>query len=252
MKKHASLGLIMIAFFFPFSAAAQDKPAEVRFATEAWDHATNADGTGLYWDIFRAVYEPEGINVTFSIRSYSGSVELLKRKKVDAVVAAYKDEIEESHYPKWHFAVDVVQALFKKSRFETFDGQKTMAGKKVAWIKGYALNEYLDVPVEKMEFGERAGALKSLDRDRYDFFLDAQGDLIETLQKGHVNAENYRRETIKQLNLYLAFVKSEKGKKLSEIFDTKFPKLVESGEIRKLYEKWKQGNFTYPFDSLAK
>jgi len=35
----------------------------IRVSSEQWDHATHRDGSGLYWDIIRAVYEPAGIEV---------------------------------------------------------------------------------------------------------------------------------------------------------------------------------------------
>jgi len=240
--------MIILAILMPAQVSAEEPVTQITFASEEWKNATHSDGTGLYWDIFREVYEPEGIKINPIIRSYSGSVAMVKRQKADAVVGAYIDEIQEAYYPKWHFAVDVVQVIFKKDKIAQWKGQESLKGKKVSWIKGYALDEYLDVPVEKNEFEDRKGALRALDKGRYDFFMDAQGDLIDALKSGIIDTSKYRIETVKQLNLYLAFVKNDKGKKYQEIFDKNFPKLVESGKIKALYDKWKNGNFTYPFE----
>ncbi|MEW5804799.1 MAG: transporter substrate-binding domain-containing protein [bacterium] len=249
MKKTTLITLMMFLCFnvISSSAGSEDKITEINFASEEWEEATNTDGTGLYWDIFRAVYEPCGIKVNFIIRSYSGSVELLKRQKTDAVVAAYLDEIEGALFPKWYFGVDIVQALFKKDKPIVWKGQETLKDKKVAWIKGYAYDEYLDVPVIKMEFDERKDALRVLDKDRIDFFLDARGDLLTALEDGYVDKTKYRTETVKQLYLYLAFVNSERGKRLKQIFDERLPQLIKSGEIKRIYDKWAKGNFVYPF-----
>ncbi|MCW8994211.1 MAG: transporter substrate-binding domain-containing protein, partial [Psychromonas sp.] len=47
------------------------------------------------------------------------------------------------------------------------------------------------------------------------------------------------------LNLFLGFANNEKGYQLQQIFDTRFAKLLESGEIKRLYDKWNWP--IYPF-----
>jgi polar amino acid transport system substrate-binding protein len=41
-----------------------------------------------------------------------------------------------------------------------------------------------------------------------------------------------------QLDRYLAFSNSKKGEKLRQIFNQRYPLLVKSGEIEKLFAKW--------------
>ena len=38
-------------------------PAEVVIAAEVWDAHTEADGTGLGWDVLRKVFEPVGVRL---------------------------------------------------------------------------------------------------------------------------------------------------------------------------------------------
>jgi polar amino acid transport system substrate-binding protein len=248
MKKSLFFGIVVcMLLFMSAPAIAQEKITDVTLSSEEWKNATNADGTGLYWDIFKAVFEPAGIKVKHTIRSYAGSVELVRQQKVDAVVAAYIDEVKGAVYPKAHFGVDVVQALYKKSRFPDWKAEETLKGKKVGWIKGYAFDEYIKTPFNKAEFDERKAALRVLDKDKIDFFLDAQPDLAEALKEGTIDVSQYAVQTVKRLNLYLAFAGNERGKKLKQVFDERFQKLLESGELKKLYEKWKDGNFAYPY-----
>jgi polar amino acid transport system substrate-binding protein len=247
MKKAFYTMAMLLTVFSSQLALCQDKITEIVLASEEWPNATKADGTGLYWEIFKAVYEPVGIQVKHRISSYAGSEELIKRQSVDAMVGAYKDEVEKAVFPENHFAADTVQVLFKKGKLAEWKGQESISGKKVGWIKGYDFDQYLDVPMEKAEFDERKDALRVLDKDRIDFFMDAQPDLIDALESGVIDKSAYQRETVKQINLYVAFSDNEKGKKLQQIFDERFPQLVRSGEIKKLYDKWQIGNFTYPF-----
>ena len=38
---------------------------KVTFAAPAWEGYTNADGSGLYWDLLKQVYAPYGLDVKF-------------------------------------------------------------------------------------------------------------------------------------------------------------------------------------------
>ena len=82
--------VLLCPIFFP--ALAGNPPTEIILASEEWANATNRDGTGLYWDIFRAVYEPVGIKTKFIIRSYKGSVSLVKKNQADAAVGIYPEK----------------------------------------------------------------------------------------------------------------------------------------------------------------
>jgi len=226
------------------TASAQGNINEIVFASEQWQNATNADGSGLYWDIFRAVYEPAGIKVSFVIRSYAGAVKMVQMNKADALVGSYKDEVEGALFPEQHYDTDVVTALFKKGSVSQWQGEQSLAGKKCSWIKGYAYDEYLSVPVVKNEFDERKDALRILDMSRVDFYLDAQVDMEDALQQGYIDPQKYDMQTVLKLNLYLAFANTPKGTKLKEIFDERFPILLQSGEIKKLFDKWQ---FNYNF-----
>ena len=84
MKKAAFFIIIFVLCPIFYPAQAGSAPAEIILASEEWANATNKDGTGLYWDIFRAVYEPVGIKTKFIIRSYKGSVSLVKKNQADA------------------------------------------------------------------------------------------------------------------------------------------------------------------------
>lgn len=219
-------------------ALADSNPNEIIMASEEWTNATNRDGTGLYWDIFRAVYEPVGIKTKFIIQSYDGSVKLVKKNQVDAAVGIYPERVRGALFSRYPFVKDYVLALFKKNKLSQWEGPESLQNKKVAWIKGYAYDEYLEIPVIKKEFYYRDNILRRLDNDQVDFFLDTRNDMESVLSKGIVEISQYTVETVLELDRYLVFADNRKGKKLKKIFDIRFPHLVESGEIERLFAKW--------------
>jgi len=218
--------------------ALAETPKEITLASEEWTDATNKDGTGLYWDIFRAVYEPAGVKVNFIIRSYEGSINLVSTNKADAVVGSYQNEIKGMIYSNEPFDADAIVALFKKGTVSNWQGKESLKGKTVAYVKGYSIAKYLGVPVEQKEFDTRENILQVLDKGRVDFYLENEDDLDEVLELKVVDKNNFQKEPVMELGLYLAFPDNDKGKALKAIFDEAYPKLVASGEIQKLLTKW--------------
>ena len=221
-----------------FSALAGSPPAEIVLASEEWANATNKDGTGLYWDIFRAVYEPVGIKTKFIIRSYKGSVSLVKKNQADAMVGIHPAKIRGALSSRYPFVKDYVLVLFKKNNLYQWNGQETLKNKKVGWIKGSSFDEYLEVPVIKRELAKRENILRRLDKNQIDFFMDTRNDVESVLNKGIIDVTHYTVETVLELERYLVFADNRKGKELKKIFDDRFPRLVESGELDRLFAKW--------------
>lgn len=221
-----------------FSARAGNTPTEIIMASEEWINATNRDGTGLYWDIFRAVYEPVGIKTKFIIQSFNGSVNLVMKNRVDAAVGIYPEMIEGALFSQYPFVQDYVLVLFQKNRVAQWEGQKTLQDKKIAWIKGYAYDKYLEVPVVKQEFDRREDVLRRLDQNQVDFFMDTRNDMESVLNQGIIDVSHYTVETVLKLDRYLVFASNDKGRALKKIFDHRFPRLVQSGEIERLTAKW--------------
>jgi polar amino acid transport system substrate-binding protein len=237
-KRIACISFVLLFCSIPINAISGNTLTEIMMASEEWTNATNRDGTGLYWDILRAVYEPLGIKTKFVIRPYNGSVKLVTKNRVDVAVGIYPDLIKGAHFSQFPIVKDYVLVLFKKNRIKAWNGQKSMQYQKVAWIQGYAYDDYLEVPVEKSEFKDRDNILRQLDDDQVDFFMDTRNDLESVLNRGIVDVSHYAVETVLELDRFLVFADSRKGKKLKKIFDHRFPDLVKSGEIERLIVKW--------------
>jgi len=238
MKKAAFLMILFVFCPICQRALAGSAPAEIILASEELANATNKDGTGLYWDIFRAVYEPVGIKTRFIIRSYKGSVSLVKRNQADAAVGIHPESIQGALSSRYPFVKDYLLVLFKKNKVNQWKGQETLKNKKIGWLKGFSYDEYLEVPVIKREFMQRGSILRQLDKDQLDFFMDTRNDVESVLNKGIIDVTRYTVETVLELERFLVFADNEKGKELKRIFDDRFPHLVQSGEIEKLFAKW--------------
>lgn len=238
------LFLISILWIAGPVLAASDAPTSIKLVSEEWEGSTDADGSGLYWKIIKKVYEPAGIKMSFEMVPYMRSVQMVKQKEADAWVGSYIDEEDGVLYPKWHFDADIVWAVFKKGG--SFEGKESLQGKQVGWIRGYDYDSYISVPMEKKELNSRESGLKMVEMGRLDYFMDAMVEIKNTLAKPEFKNAPLAHDKVLQLNLYLAFANNARGQALMKIWDERFPKLLESGELKKLFEAhdWP----TYPFE----
>jgi len=254
MNRFAFLLLSIISIVSVISSTVHSNELTITFVSEEWDDSTRSDGTGLYWDIIRAVFEPEGYKVITINKSYAGSVSMVKKKAMDAMVGAYEKEIADGIYPQTHFAVDVVQAVYKKGRTIEWKDVTSIKDSTVAWISGYSYEYYLSADIAKSLtirlFNNREDIFKFFATGKLDFYIDAEADIKDFFKK-HANQyqeQDFIRQTFLELKLFVVFTSDERGRKLAAIFDRRMQDLLKQGEIRKLYDKYPNANFKYPFD----
>ncbi len=237
--------------------AASDKEAltanlqDITVVSEPLPGLTNEDGTGLYWDILRAIYEPAGIAVKFDAVPLKRAQVMIEDQTADAMLGHYRGDSNNFIFPQWHYGAQSIAAIFKKGSLN-WNGQQSLVGKRVAWIRGADYDKYLTVPVVGDEKNDHVGPLLMVNADRLDLFLDDRAELLKTfelsaerLQKEGVQRENFQIETVLELKLYPAFADTPRGRKLAEIFDDRMPQLLSSGKLKALFEQWNFG--TFPF-----
>lgn len=242
--KGVLLALLMAAA--PWAAAGDSQPGQIRLVSEEWVDYTNADGTGVAWDVMRKVFQPAGIEVVPQSAPYSRAIGLVKRGEADAWVGSYKDESEDNLYPRWHFDVDHIYALGLASK--PAPTLTTIGDYRLAWVRGYAYGKYLPRVREYREIQRREGILPMLEHDRVDFYVDAMTEVDYVIGQSS-QPDRFRRTHVVELPMYLAFARSQRGEALRDVFDKRMAELVRSGELKPIFERWKQ---PYPFDASTK
>jgi len=225
----------------PWVAAAEGVPKQVHLVSEEWLDYTNADGSGVAWDVLRKVFEPAGVKVVTQSAPYSRAVGLVKRGEADAWVGSYKDENDDNLYPRWHFDMDHIYALGLASK--PVPTLSTVGQYRLAWVRGYDYGSYLPNVKNFREIQRREGILPMLEHDRVDFYIDAQTEVDYVLGQSS-QPGRFRRTHVAELPLYLAFARNGQAKALRDLFDRRMAELVRSGELRPIFEHWKQ---PYPF-----
>lgn len=245
-NRHLHAGIATLFVFAVLAGSPAHAVETIRVSSEQWDYATHRDGSGLYWDIIRAVYEPAGIEVQPRIVPYARSIrEVTVTDKADAWVASYMDEIEGPLYPEWHFDADYVGAVYNPEFTPDINGQTSLEDSEVGWMRGYAYNQYLSVNVEALQTDNRHGGLRMVKEGRIKFFIDAQVEIDTALEETGLGDE-LESATVLELPLYLGFADTDRGRELREIWDRRMPELLENGTISRLYREYEWG--VWPFD----
>lgn len=213
-----------------------ERPADIRVASEVWVNYTQADGRGLAWDLLRELYEPEGVRLSYRSEPYVRSVGLVQRGEADAWVGSYRDEIDNVIYPRWPYDVDPIGALSLKD--SPLPKLASLDKYRLAWMRGYAFERYLDHLQQRNELQRRSSALPMLDGRRIDYFIDARPELEEMLEGKGVDASVYRITDIASIPLYLGFANNERGRFLAQLFDKRMQVLYQNGELERLFARW--------------
>ncbi|AYC31430.1 ABC transporter substrate-binding protein [Pseudomonas cavernae] len=237
-----TLGLLMAAQVQAQSAL----PSEVRVASEVWSQYTEADGSGLAWDVLRAVFEPAGVKLRTRSVPYTRSIGLVQRGAADAWVGAYRDEIGGGVvYPLWHFDADQIYALGRVDQPAV--NPDNLGRFRLVWMRGYGFDKYLPNLTHFEEIQRRDGILSMLDRKHADFYIDARPEVEEVL-KGAKAPSAYRLTALTQLPLYLGFADTPQGRALAALFDRRMDALVAAGSLRPIFARWQ---YPYPFQEKS-
>jgi len=229
--------VILLFLLFHLQLFSAQTLKEIFVVSAKWEKLTSQDGSGLYFDLVRMIYEPLGIKVRIEIFPYKRSSIMVKKKQADAWLGSYINEEDYAYYPQYYFDHDIVTAMFKKSKFPRFKNQESLKNLNVCWIRGYDYDEFISVAIVKHERNSRKAILFSLEKERFDVFLDARFDMLNAIKELHFDTSKYKLIELFEFKLYPAFTKDSRGKTLRDIWDKQFKKYLDSGEIRALYLK---------------
>lgn len=228
---------------FP-ALAASPPPSEIHLVSDAWHGLTRKDGTGLYFDLIRAVYARRQIKLRINIYPYARTVQAVKDKRADAWVASFMNEKDFALYPRWHFDRNVQQVLFRKRPGYTFAGTSDLRGQRVAWLRDFGLDKYIPEPMKVVEVDTIQSAMQMLEAGRIDYFVGAQSDLADDIAARKVDMGGFELAFVMHLGLYLAFADNARGESLRRVWDEEMETFHKADAFKAIYRK---AGFDYPY-----
>ena len=235
------LSIFCLLLFFFSSLNLCTEPMSVtsiQIVTPNWKNMTNKDGTGLYFDILRKVFESEGIKVNYRIVPWKRAKNMIKNREADAMLVGYHAKFTEDLFPRYPIDLEPISILYKKGLVKDWKAQKSLEGKRVAWIRGYGFSFYLKAKIIKHEINNQSQGWKLIQSNRIDFFMHPLSELKNYIKSNQIDMTQFETHIVFEKNLYIRFANTEKSKKLIAIYDEKISELLKTGEVEKLFAKW--------------
>ena len=224
-------------------------PKEIRIITPQWEGQTNRDGSGLFFDIIRSVYEPEGIRIVFAFAPWKRCISTVQAGERDAMLCVWASHARKDHQliPKIPLYIEHTAAVVKKASGIVWKGIHSLDYRRAVWLRGYdyhLADQLTDIQLADWhEVDGHDEAWHQLDLDRFDAYIDALIDIRAYVDSGLAEARLYEIHPLWLQKAYVAFADSDRSRQLVRVYDRRAAAMVASGQMAEIYHKWKQ-----PFD----
>ena len=231
---------IMLSVLAGMANANGIKVSSATFAAPEWEGYTNKDGTGLYWDVLKAVYEPEGIRLRLKNMPWARAMKLVtKYRVVDGIVGEYGDSKENLLFPEAPIDVEYLAVIYRQDSGIDWQGRDSLSGKTVSWRRDYDLipESEMDFTLKEVVRPEKAMAL--IEIGDIDFFIDEYDEIENMLAAEGMDESEFVIEDLPPgKDVFTGFVNHAKSQQLIDIYNRRIKELADNGELEKIYLKW--------------
>lgn len=245
MRKYL-LALVVLTGF-AFTAQAAQKGADysshvksISVVAPSWEGFTNADGTGLYWEVIKAVYEPENIAVKTSNVPWNRAVKMVSKYGVyNAIVGETTDTGEDLLFTDFAIDVEYMSVLTMANRNIDWNGPSSFANKTVGWMKEYEVIEEDQRNFELVEYRTVAQGLELLEAGKIDFMVEEWDEIAETVAEQGLDMSRYvMNEMPDGEDVFLVFSNTPLSQTLIQIYNERMPILYQEQTLQAIYKKW--------------
>ena len=211
------------------------------FAAPAWEGYTNEDGTGLYWEIIKEVYEPLGFTVRLKNMPFNRSMKLMTNyRTVDGVPGEGID----SDYNGLTFAdlplePEYLAIAYNKGKVAGFEEKPNLTGKVVGWRKGYNLLDDSYGKFKVKEFFDLEKGIALLESGSIDVLVDELSEIDAVAEHEGVDLSKFETaEFVTGDYYFMVFGQTVASQPLADIYDLRIKEIALAGMLAPLYEEW--------------
>ncbi|MCG8565162.1 MAG: transporter substrate-binding domain-containing protein [Desulfobacterales bacterium] len=222
---------------------AQEEPVTaIEVVTPQWEGQANADGTGLFCDILRAVYEPRGVGVRFRMIPWTRGRSMVEAGQGDALLCVLKGREGDRDLSRFPLYVERTAAVYKRHSIPRWDGIHSLDYTRAVWLRGY--DYQLNPRLRAIQFGDwqeadsHENAWLQLNLDQYDIYIDALVDIDRFMADHAMDSGLYEKQILWTEAAHVGFAPTERGRLLRRMFDRGIRDLYQGGRLQGLYDKW--------------
>ncbi|AQS35395.1 amino acid ABC transporter substrate-binding protein, PAAT family [Shewanella psychrophila] len=214
------------------------EPTRIHIVTENWVGYTNHDGSGYYFDIVRRIFPAEEWQLKIDIVPFSRVRYLLHYNKADMALGFYPDDKTRSIYSDIPIEVDTVDVAITPELAALWQGIDSLAQKKVQALLDYRFDELIPVPMYYEESVNLLDLLNRVNQGKIDAVLDYKPAMLTKVGDLNQPKQFVILEDVFRLEVYFVFSQTEKGESLKMHFDRELQKLIDSGELDRLFRHY--------------
>lgn len=216
----------------------------IRIASPEWNKFTNRDGTGLYHDIIRAIFEPLGIEVIHEYMPANRSLELVAQGMVD-MKTCETNPIPGTFLSKHALYENVFHTLFHKGQLEGWAGPHTLRNREVVIRAGYYTEADFPFSVELKKVYSGVQAIDLILLNRADFYVDDINLIRQNLEATELkyNPDDFVIRPVGSRRYRPAIHDSPRGRTIGRILDQGIERLHRSGNLQTIFHHY---GFPYP------
>lgn len=212
----------LLALYLPMVAA-----KTIVIAASPWQGLTHADGSGLYFQIFREAMATQDITFSIRLSNWKRAKHMFYAQRADVLLADYPHQDPSRFYPKWHLDYDQSIQLYTVQPLAQLAQLKNQP---VGWLLGYDFDQYLPVPVQTYEVATDEEGFMLLQHQRLAAFITYQSHQPDPLKM-----PLYRLEIQSAQPLYPLFHNDFQGRQLARAYDLGMAQLYQSGRLATLH-----------------
>lgn len=247
--------LICVSFFTQAndSAIKREHIKSISVVAPVWKGYTNTDGSGIYWDVIRAIYEPLDIKVKTKNIAWNRAMKMVsKYHTYNAIIGEYITSEENLLFPNYPIDIEYMSLLSKNNKGSKFKDLSSLTGKKVGWIKDYDVIPEEKRNFELIEFRGIDQGIEFLNAGRIDYLIDDWDEIAAAMKANNMNTQDYVVDPMPEgTAIYTAFSNDQISEELIKIYNERIPVLSKSGELAKIYEKWDNAELPEMIVNLA-
>lgn len=192
-----------------------------------WPGFTQADGTGLYFEVLRQALRSQGVEFKVQVSNWKRARFAFEQQRADVLVCDYANEHSEGVYPVWYLDMD--PAVFVYSR-QPLSSLSMLQRQPVGWVLGYKFARLVPNDIQLVELDSHADGFRMLQAGRLAAVVSYQqhvpADWQGPLFKIQVQAPR---------PLYPVFQNTQAGRELARLFDLGMQQLQQQGRLQALY-----------------
>ncbi len=218
----------------------------IKHATAEWVGFTNRDGSGLYHELFREIFETQGLEVEVSYMPLNRAVSMVAAGEMDFTGGFTKDDRVFATHPVYETTYSMLVAA---DRPIDWTDPEQLKGLRI--VGPPTIQAEVDFAMTELESRSQAGRM--LLSGRADAYIDLH-ELIETfLETGtvvdvdqvagdqgemEINADDWKIVEVKTSRLFILFSDSERGRLVRDAYDAGTEALFQSGRLDEIYGKY--------------